>query len=509
MVVVSSVPRNVKKVVSDTVERTRQRQCRIRKDKRFDLLGASRREANIHRLEQLLCCGVAQQSSSTLSTSEETLTSRVAAATRSMNGVHSTTPSDLCGELDMLQHELRSIGGGWIPNHVMIGVDELIKGGVFDVMDRLLGHSPEAAHIALELEEVLHQVAPPFSVLPHKARRFDVIAEFLNLLLSRSQPFDGMWVGVPANATAAASRDDLLCSACRVIRTLLDDSGRCCEASSKPSFFHLLSALYSWRPVSSACLIATLCRQKESSALLYQNHSTALMEAVTGFVSQGQRLPTLSCSLRPDRCVDDVVDVVYYGYACLNALLPYAWESIQKVVLVQLPHLAALAEASRRDTGLMEEVLVLLKEFGGVLQGEGHAVLPFLQDLFRNRAGLRDSIVSVLASAPCLFVADTRFLCEDVFPHYRGRAVSRVQLLSALTTVCLEQRDKILMLVEDEDAAGWLTVIADDELSPPEQEKLETLLECLGLGGNDFWADGERCDEGRTDADEPLQYISF
>lgn len=525
---VSGLSRNVKKdlrVRSDCLAKFQRHNIRTRGEERKAIIDRSRKEEHYHQLETMLgCCVVPPSSSSTPSLSESTMSAEadtthlveqltVLVAMLPVDGSHPLV-SRVCKRLDTLQCDLRAVDDAPLPNSILKGLDMLIKAGVFRVLDALLRHGPLAAHVALEVEEVLHQHSPPFSVLPHRTTRFGVMSDFVSAVVRSSDGESGareLW-GLDVTSandncwggalTPAYERDAFLLAGSSVILALLDDTARCCEACKNSSFFELLSSLFAWRPTVSARLLSKVCRCADSVGSLYRALPMQLMQASTQFISffrraaaalqQHHHFSSSHSSISSSRPADilDHVDVVYYGYVCLNALVPHAdWEQLKAVVSGELPHLLELGVASNWESGLMGQLLTMLRDFSDVVRQSAHTVLPFLQSLFKHRSSLRDSVLDVFAASPGLFLQDDDFLCNELFPHYRARGVSRVRLLDTLAAVCHDYRDKVVALLDNEHEMGWITVLPSDELSDVEHEKLEILMECLGLGCQEFWSE--------------------
>jgi hypothetical protein len=509
--------RNVKKdirVRGDCLAKFQKHNVRIRGDERRVLIDRTRKEEHYRQLESMLCC----QSSSLSEVCSASFLQRAASSSRScalseednllaqLATLVAIVPVDVrhpllplaCRSLDILQSDLRAVDDAPLPNSLMKGLDGLIKAGVFHVLDALQQGGPHTAQIALEVEDALHKSSPPFSIIPLRTKRFEVIAHFVDVVL-RSNDVATIWgcsglaastnnVLVPHAPDDAPSRDDLLLMGSSIMLTLLEDGARRRDVCSSLGFFPLVSSLFCWRPTISARLLAKVCRCSDSVGPLFASHSVEIMHAVSQLIAFYRDVAASGCA--ESSSLLDCMDVVYYGYVCLNALLPHApWNALEAKVAGELPHLNELGVASKWDKGLMGELLAVLRDFSGVVQQHQHLVFPFLQEIFRNRSSLRDAVLEVLAASPGLFVADEGFLCNDLFPHYRARGVSRARLLDALAAVCRDHRDKIVALVENENALGWITVMPDDELSEVEHEKLDILLECLGIAGDEFWGE--------------------
>ncbi|CUG94231.1 Hypothetical protein, putative [Bodo saltans] len=516
--------RNVKKdlrVRSDFLVKFQQHSRRTRGDERRLLIDRSRKEEHYHQIEAMLgqsSSSSSWQASTSASSEDSNLVAQIAAlvAIVPVDSQHPLLPL-ACRSLDILQCDLRAVDDAPLPNTLMKGLDSLIKAGVFYVLDAMLhgGGGPQSAQVALQVEDALHKSSPAFSILPLRTRRFEVIAAFVAAML-QTHDNDSLWnvtrttLLQPGEGEAMQpTRDDFLYMGCSIILTLLDDAARRRDACNSHEFFQLVSSLYSWRPIVSARLLAKLCRCSDSVGPLYHHHATGggsggqLMQAAFQMMSFYRRRYDLVGSIcaaphpqedltHDNDCTTfyDCFDIVYYGYVCFRSLLPHApWNSLEMTVEGELPHLCSLAASCKWEKVLMEEVLLVLQNFPCVVQKHEHSVLPFLQDLFRNRSSLRDDVLDVFAASPGLFISNVDFLYKELFPHYRAKKVSRLRLLDALAAVCRDHREKVIALVEDEDAMGWITVMPDDELSEREHEKLEILLETLGLAGEDFWSD--------------------
>lgn len=176
-------------------------------------------------------------------------------------------------------------------------------------------------------------------------------------------------------------------------------------------------------------------------------------------------------------------DVLFYGLASLNGAVDKHWDCI----LGLLDHCQLRAVAlGCDDSDVMEELLKLVGEFRDYLLAHAPSWVTPLRRVFCDFPKLRDVTMNVLAAAPLIaFHGDGSFFRKDIVPHFKLLGPRRLKLLTVLIKLCQDDLQLARTVLEDEDVS-WV-LHGDADLTEQENDALDTLLDLLGLNGDDFW----------------------